>query len=137
MTASDEQRAQLAARAKEHRPVSIKCIGKGLNRSRLRSQWELLESMDPSHFGWSYQTEEGAHQQDELRHTGMTDFNQTSLNQDIWPQQSILALLHVWDCGEAVGPMECDALFRELEWPQRLGRLIADIVSTDEFPAER
>jgi hypothetical protein len=119
----------------ESESASLQCLGKDVNQSRLRNQWQLLTAMEPAMFGWTFQTEERALKRDELRHTGPVNFNQTSAYQDIWPQTFLSDILLPWDVQGS------DALYKstfgELPGSQKLGRLITNLVSTDMFPAER
>jgi hypothetical protein len=119
----------------ESESAFLQSVGKDVNQGRLRNQWQLLTAMEPAMFSWTFQTEERALKRDEIRHAARVDFNQTSANQDIWPQTSLSDILLPWDIQ---GPnASCKSTFGELPSPQKLGRLITNLVSTDMFPAER
>lgn len=116
---------------KQSEYISIGCVGHDLYQARPRAQWELLTTMHPSTFEWLFQEEEKALKRDATRHAGRTDFNQTSANKDIWPQTAVSKLLET----RTFQPTEKTS--GEFACPQTLGRLIATLVSTDLFPADR
>lgn len=132
--------AEIKARnLKESESFSIGCTARDFHHVRLRRQWEMMTCMHSKMFGWTYQTKEQAHRRDNLKHAGRTDYNQHSPNQDIWPQTSISALLKLWEFvrNEESIEQESKPWFDELSSGWKLGRLIANIVSTDLFPAQR
>jgi hypothetical protein len=121
---------------KESDSFTIGCVGRDVRHERLRRQWEMITSMHSTSFCWTYQTDEKARRRDDLKHAGRTDYNQESLNQDIWPQTTTASLLRMW---EATDPDEYTGKdpsiwFDELSNPRKVGRLVANIVATDLFP---
>ena len=139
-TARDRHEARVAEikakGLKESESFDVRCIGRDVRLDRLRRQWELIISMYSVRFLWTYQTDEQARRRDDLKHAGRTDYNQTSSNLDLWPQTSMAALLKIWEFTEE-SPNHINYMhwFDEVSDPQKVGRLIANIVSTDLFPA--
>lgn len=122
-----------------HKYISINCMSNHVNQARLRNQWELLVSMDPLKFHWSYQTEEKALRRQQVRYTKGINWNQQSLNRDIWPQASVMALFQLYEAHDPSKPWEYVSMapLGEIKRPQELGRLVARLVSTDAFPSGR
>jgi hypothetical protein len=88
-------------------------------------------------FLWVPQKEENAINSDQTEQTGTLDFNRASLNEDSWSQSSISALLRVWDFGDHYKYSLSKPVAEELPYSRRLGRLIANVVSTNLFPVEQ
>jgi hypothetical protein len=123
---------------KESKSFTVGCIGRDIRHERLRRQWEMITAMYSARSSWNYQTDEQARRRDDLKHAGRTDYNQESLNQDIWPQTSMASLLKMWESTEPDEYTEIEPMswFDELSNPRKVGRLIANIVATDLFPVQ-
>ena len=134
---SDHSTANLSdPTIKDERNAYIRCISSDLLQPRLRHQWHLLTAMQPDDFRWISQTEEDAIKSDQMERNGTLDFNHASLNEDIWSQYSISALLRVWDFGDHYKHSLSKPVAEELPYSCRLGRLIANVVSTNLFPVK-
>ncbi|KIM30434.1 hypothetical protein M408DRAFT_285603 [Serendipita vermifera MAFF 305830] len=92
---------------------------------RTRLQWQLMHSMPPAWIPWSHQ-KEGSFQ----------DFNQKSRNKDLWPQTAMSAFLHPFRSKRRKSHLQ-EHWSEELPQQDDIGRLIVNIVATDDFPPQR
>jgi hypothetical protein len=96
------------------------------NSSSSRTQWELLATVEPSVFPWTYQDPQLLQQRDELRSAGNTAINDASRNLDIRFTGAATRFCSTLLKGVAEG----EVAFRVMA-----GRLIADLLSSDILPA--
>jgi hypothetical protein len=116
--------------------TAIHCHLRSIQQPRVRMQWQLMQSMRPSWSQWRYQTEARAKRRHARRHTGFIDYNQTSPNQDVWPQASIPAFLHILRERTIPWCIPVDWL-GEAHILNEIGRLISNMVATVAFPPQR
>jgi hypothetical protein len=96
------------------------------NSPSLRTQWELLATVEPSVFPWTYQDPRVLQRRDEVRSAGNTAINDTSRDLDIGFSGAATRL-----CSTLLkGVAQEEVAFRVVA-----GRLIADLVSSDMLPA--
>jgi hypothetical protein len=104
---------------------------------RCRLYWDFLTSLPPAGFGWRHQSSEVAMQRDGWQHAGCFDFNQTSLNKDIWPQVVGPGVLYLpqrikssdYHLRHLITAQEATLI-------QSLGRQVTNAISTDAFPSQ-
>ena len=74
---------------------------------------------------------------DALQHVGCFDFNQTSLNKDIWPQVVGSGILYLPQC---IAYCDYDLAHlvtaQEATLAQSHGRQVTNAISTDAFPSQ-
>jgi hypothetical protein len=132
--ASDSEQGWTTDEYVEH---PLKCNQHKTRDSRYRLYWDFLIDLPPAGEGWRHQTPEAAKRRDAVRHTGRFDFNQTSINTDIWPQAAGSPILrlpkHELQEDSPLFPL---AFKNEASLNHRFGRLIANVVSTDAFPSQ-
>jgi hypothetical protein len=117
----------------EHTEHPLKCHPHETRDSRYRLYWDFLTALPYAGLGWRHQTSEAAKRRDVVRHTGRFDFNQTSMNKDIWPQVAGSEILHL----PKHELREDSPLFaNEAGLNHCFGRLIANVISTDAFPSQ-
>lgn len=111
----------------------IACRAKETAEGRVRSCWDMLTRLPPLGY-WFPQTKEGASRRYLKRQVGELDFNQSSINKDIWPQVSSSALFHSqYGESRSVEPI-CDL---ETGCSHTFGRQLVDAVSTNIFPSHQ
>lgn len=117
----------------ELREYRLTCRAKEAEEGRLRSCWDMLTRLPPLG-SWYPQTREGASRRYVTRQAGELDFNQSSVNKDIWPQVASSAIFHS-EYGESrsFDPI-CDL---ETGCSLTFGRQLADAVATDIFPSHQ
>jgi hypothetical protein len=123
--------------SEEYKEHPLKYNPDKTRNSRHRLYWDFVTTLPCAGTGWKHLTSEVAKRRDAMRHTGRFDFNQTSVNKDIWPQVAgspvLLLPRHELEEDSPLYPL----LFaNEASLNYRFGRLIANVVSTDAFPSQ-
>jgi hypothetical protein len=104
---------------------------------RCRLYWDFLTSLPPAGFGWRHQTSEMATRCNSLQHMGCFDFNQTSLNKDIWPQVVGSGVLYLPQCITENDYYSVHLILsQEATESKSLGRQVANAISTDAFTSQ-
>jgi len=104
---------------------------------RCRLYWDFLTSLPPAGFGWRCQSSEATMRRDPLQYAGGFDFNQTSLNKDIWPQVVGSGLLYLPQCSTSSDDHFAHLITAlEATLIQSLGRQVTNTISTDAFPSQ-
>jgi hypothetical protein len=115
----------------------LKCNADKTRDSRHRLYWDFLTALPCAGTGWRHQASEAAKRRDAVRHTGRFDFNQTSVNKDIWPQVAgspvLLLPAHKSRQDSQLHPL---AFANEASLNHYFGRMISNVVSTDAFPSQ-
>jgi hypothetical protein len=101
-------------------------------RPRPRGQWSLLASLSSYPLAWEPQLDDHSIEGDNRNHGVFPDLNQQARNHDIWSQISFSALLSHWTATEPYDPL---STVGEVALSQMLGRLLANVVATEKFPA--
>jgi hypothetical protein len=114
----------------------IQCHMRSIHQPRARMQWQFMEAMRPSWFKWRHQTETRPKRCPSRRNFGLLDCNQSSLNSDIWPQTAMSAFLRPLRA-ETHEYSPAVVFLSETHTASETGRLIMDVVATDEFPSQR
>lgn len=104
---------------------------------RCRLYWDFLTSLPPAGFGWRHQTSEITTRRDAPQHTDCFDFNQTSLNKDIWPQVVGSGVLYLPQCITEYDYYSAHlTIAQEATLAKSLGRQVANAISTDAFTSQ-
>jgi hypothetical protein len=120
----------------EYTEYPLKCHPQNTRDSRYRLYWDFLTALPSAGLGWRHQSSEAAKRRDTVRHTGRFDFNQTSMNKDIWPQVAGSEILHLPEHKlREDSPLYSLLFVNEAGLNHRFGRLISNVVSTDAFPS--
>jgi hypothetical protein len=121
----------------EYTEYSLRCHPQKTRQSRYRLYWDFLTALPLAGFGWKHQTPEALKRRDTVCHTGNFDFNQISMNKDIWPQVAGSEILHLPEYMLQKDSPSYPLLFaNEASLNYRFGRLIANVISTDAFPPQ-
>jgi hypothetical protein len=105
---------------------------KRVAQPRARGQWSLLASLSSYPLTWEPQMDSHHIDGGSSDHGGFLDLNQQALNHDIWSQTSLSALLSHRTATETYDPL---STVGEVGLSQMLGRLLANVVGTEMFPA--
>jgi hypothetical protein len=94
-----------------------------------RYNWEMLVSVEPTAFHWTYQVPDKLQERDNSRHSGSFTINEESTNLDLVLSNGIAKFLSIYT--------EYDEAVDEIELPVRisLGRIFADLMSTEHLRA--
>lgn len=134
---SDPEDPEHGWSSEEYAEHPLSCNPCRTNGSRYRLYWDFLTGLPPAGFCWRHQDPQAAIRRAAERHAGSFDFNQVSLNKDIWPQVAGSELLHL-----PVHILREDSYLYPLSFANetllehRFGRLVTNIVATDAFPLQ-
>jgi hypothetical protein len=99
-----------------------------------RSRWVLLHYMQPATFPWRLLKRAELKLRDEKGRGGDMTFNEGSYNFDLWPGNALLRFLTFSTYTEILDANKVISL--EIDYRLTIGRLIADVLSTDDIPVK-
>jgi hypothetical protein len=107
----------------------VECKPPNIRSRRLRSQWSLLEAMQPENFiEWRLVDVEKMNRLDVEKHRGSMIYNDLLPNSDIWASNSLEHLL-LFDSSRS--DLIRDNIIREMDVRKIVGNFLSNIISTD------
>lgn len=108
----------------------VECKPSNVTSRRLRSQWSLLEAMQPENFiEWRLVDVEKMNRLDVEKHLGSMIYNDLLPNTDIWASDSLAHLLLFHPPRSDL--IRDDAIGEEMDVRTIIGNFLANIISTD------